>query len=104
MAGIATLASLDHGIAYLSALPAAPASRTPVWQSLFQVLREEADCDDVDPDSASGRARQHAAGAAKKKEQALGRARGGPRSQIQACVASQGQLARFSSLPGSYTL
>jgi transposase len=38
-----------------------------VWQSIFQVLRQEADFEEVYLDSTIVRAHQHAAGAAKKK-------------------------------------
>jgi len=41
------------------------------------------------------RAHQHAAGAAKKSKQALGRSRGGLSTKIHACVEGLGQLARF---------
>jgi len=67
-----------------------------VWQNIFQVLREDANFDEVYLDSTIVRAHQHAAGAAKKKgEQALGRSWGGLSTKIHACVEGLGQLARF---------
>ncbi|MFC3107293.1 IS5 family transposase [Undibacterium arcticum] len=66
-----------------------------VWQNVFAVLREDADFEEVFLDSTIVRAHQHAAGAAKKKEQALGRSKGGLSTKIHACVEGLGQLARF---------
>ncbi|MFD2271170.1 IS5 family transposase [Undibacterium arcticum] len=67
-----------------------------VWQNVFfAVLREDADFEEVFLDSTIVRAHQHAAGAAKKGEQALGRSKGGLSTKIHACVEGLGQLARF---------
>jgi transposase len=72
-----------------------------VWQSIFAVLGEDADVEEVFIDSTIVRANQHAAGAAKKHgEQALGRSRGGLTAKIHACVEGLGQLARFTLTGG----
>ncbi|WP_370529157.1 IS5 family transposase [Undibacterium sp. KW1] len=71
-------------------------SERDCWQSIFSVLREEADFEEVYLDSTVVRAHQHAAGAAKKKgEQALGRSRGGLTTKIDVCVEGLAEEARF---------
>ncbi|WP_454753719.1 IS5 family transposase [Cupriavidus necator] len=70
-------------------------SRAEVWHKVFATLAGDADFEEVFIDSTIVRAHQHAAGAPKKGDQALGRSRGGLSTKIHALVDGLGMLARF---------
>ena len=62
---------------------------------LFASLCEDADFEEVFPDSTIVRAHQHSAGAAKKRTTRDWRSRGGLSTKIHAAVDGLGNLARF---------
>ncbi|WP_370866949.1 IS5 family transposase [Cupriavidus neocaledonicus] len=70
-------------------------SRAQVWHTVFAGLAGDADFEEVFIDSTIVRAHQHAAGAPKKGDQAIGRSRGGLTTKIHALVDGLGMLARF---------
>lgn len=65
------------------------------WQRIFQVLREDADFEEVYLDSTSCAPTSMQPAPRKKSEQALGRSREGLSTKIHSCVKGLGQLARF---------
>ncbi|MCM2481864.1 IS5 family transposase [Burkholderia glumae] len=75
-------------------------SKSGVWHRVFAALAGDADFEEVFIDSTIVRAHQHAAGAPKKGDQALGRSRGGLSTKIHALVDGLGMLAKFSLTGG----
>lgn len=71
-----------------------------IWHGVFAALAGDADFEEVFIDSTIVRAHQHAAGAPKKRDQALGRSRGGLSTKIHALVDGLGMLAKFSLTGG----
>jgi len=71
-----------------------------VWQRVFKELAKDADFEEVFLESIVVRAHQHAAGAPKKGDQAIGRSRGGLSTKIHSLVEGLGQLARWTLTPG----
>ena len=75
--------------------PFARWSRARVWHAGFAELAGDADFEEAFIDSTIVHAHQHAAGAAKNSDQAIGRSRGGPSTKIHPLVDALGMLARF---------
>ncbi|MCP3724706.1 IS5 family transposase [Paraburkholderia sp. CNPSo 3272] len=69
-------------------------SEAGIWHEVFAALAGDADFEEVFIDSTIVRAHQHAAGAPKKGDQALGRSRGGLSTKIHALVDGLGMLAK----------
>jgi transposase len=75
-------------------------SNRGMWQRVFAALAIDADFEEIFLDSTIVRAHQHATGAPKNGDQALGRSRGGLTTKIHAVVEGLGHLARWTLTGG----